>query len=103
MSKSRWWAILNYSTVILQNRNQSMATKKNFPRKTAEHVKLIAQEAQERTKRKLDLLEWPFELEEQNILDEGLDTKNNAELVALDSKIDGLHRSKFESNCEKEL
>ena len=72
-------------------------------RKTAEHAKLIAQQAQERTKRKLDLLERPFELEEQKILDEGLDTKNNADLVALDSKIDGLNRSKFESNCEKEL
>ena len=45
---------------------------------------------QERKKRKLDLLERSFELEKQNILDEELEAKNNADLVALDSKIDEL-------------
>ena len=60
------------------------------------------QQAEERTKRKLDLLERSFELEKQKILDEELEAKNNADLVALDSKIDELNRSKFESNCEKE-
>ena len=53
-------------------------------------------------RRKLDLLERPFELEKQRILDEELEAKNNVDLVALDSKIDELNRSKFESNCEKE-
>ena len=53
-------------------------------------------------RRKLDLLERPFELEKQKILDEELEAKNNVDLVALDSKIDELNRSKFESNCEKE-
>ena len=57
---------------------------------------------QECKKRTLDLLERSFELEKQNILDEELEAKNNADLVALDSKIDELNRSKFESNCEKE-
>ena len=31
-----------------------------------------------------------------------LESKTNADLVALDSKIDELNRSKFESNCKKE-
>ena len=31
-----------------------------------------------------------------------LESKSNADLVALDSKIDELNRSKFESNCKKE-
>ena len=60
------------------------------------------QQAEERTKRKLDLLERSFELEKQNILDEELEAKNNADLVTLDSKLDELNRSKFESNCEEE-
>ena len=37
------------------------------------------------------------------ILDEEFEAKNNAGLLALDSKIDELDRSKFESNCEKAL
>ena len=60
------------------------------------------QKVQERKKRKLDLLERSFELEKQNILDEELVAKNNADIVSLDSKIDELNRSKFESDCEKE-
>ena len=60
------------------------------------------QRVQERKKRKLDLLERSFELEKQNILDEELVAKNNADFVALDSKIDELNRWKFESDCEKE-
>ena len=60
------------------------------------------QRVQERKKRKLDLLERSFELEKQNILDEELVANNNADFVALDSKIDELNRSKFESDCEKE-
>ena len=71
----------------------------NELRKTAKYAKLIEQQTEERTK-KLDLLERLFELE---ILDEELEAKNNADLVALDPKIDELNRSKFESNCEKEL
>ena len=43
-----------------------------------------------------------FELGKQKILDEELETKNQADLVALDSKSDELNRSQFESNCEKE-
>ena len=62
----------------------------------------MVQQAEERTKRKLDLLEPSFELENQKILDEEPETKNNADLVALDFKIDELNRSKFESSCEKE-
>ena len=70
--------------VIIQNRNQSYK-KPNFfslphfkvssetsetsslheRRKTAEHAKLIVQQAEERTKRRLDLLERLFELEKQ--------------------------------------
>ena len=61
----------------------------------------MVQQAEESTKRKLDLLEQSFELEKQKILDEELEAKNNAGLVALDSKIDEINRSKFESNCEK--
>ena len=53
-------------------------------------------------KKKLDLLEQSFELEKQKILDEELEAKNNANLVALDSKNDKLNRSKLESNCKKE-
>ena len=37
------------------------------------------------------------------ILDEEFEAKHNAGLLALDSKIDELDRSKFESNCEKAL
>ena len=69
--------------------------------KTAENAKLIVQQAEERTKRKLDLLEQLFELEKQKILDKEFEAKNNADLVALDSIIDELNRSKFESNCKK--
>ena len=61
------------------------------------------QPAKERIKRKSDLLERSFELEKQTILNEELETKNTAGLVALDSKIDDLNRSKFESNCKKNL
>ena len=69
--------------------------------KTAENAKLIVQQAEEHTKRKLDLLEQSFELEKQKILDKEFEAKNNADLVALDSIIDELNRSKFESNCKK--
>ena len=62
----------------------------------------MVQQAEERIKRKLDLLEPSFELENQKMLDEEPETKNNADLVALDFKIDELNRSKFESSCEKE-
>ena len=61
------------------------------------------EQAKEYTKRKLDLLERSFELEKQKILDEEFEAKNNADRVALDSKIDELNRSKFESNFEKDL
>ena len=74
----------------------------NEHRKTAEHTKLIVQQAEKSTKRKLDLLEQSFELEKQKTLDEELEAIKNAGFVALDSKIDELNRSKFESNCEKE-
>ena len=43
-----------------------------------------------------------FELEKQKSLDEHLEAKNNGDLVALDSKIHELNKSKFESNYEKE-
>ena len=43
------------------------------------------------------------ELEKQNILDKELGAKINADFVVLDSRIDELNRSKFESNCEKNL
>ena len=61
------------------------------------------EQAKEYTKRKLDLLERSFELEKQKILDEEFEAKNNADRVALGSKIDELNRSKFESNFEKDL
>ena len=41
-------------------------------------------------------------LKNKKNLDQELEAKNNTDLVALDSKIDELNRSKFESNCEKE-
>ena len=44
----------------------------NERKKTAEHAKLIVQQAEECTKRKLNLLERLFELEKQTILDEEL-------------------------------
>ena len=75
----------------------------NEGRNATEHAKIIAQQAEKRTKRKLDLLERSFELEKQNISDEEFEAKNNADLLALDIKIDELNRSKFESNCEKDL
>ena len=59
-------------------------------------------QAEECTERKLDLLEQSFELKSKKI-DETFEAKNNASLVALDPKIDELNRSKFESNCEKDL
>ena len=74
----------------------------NECRKTPEHAKLIVQQAEEHTKRKRDLLERLFELEKQKSLDEHLEAKNNGDLAALDSKIDELNKSKFESNYEKE-
>ena len=43
------------------------------------------------------------ELEKQNILDKELGAKINADFVVLDSRIDELNRSKFESNCKKNL
>ena len=120
MSKRRWWAIFN-SQWFYKIEIKVWLRKSNFPslplskassetsyvsvnecRKTAENAKLTMQKVQERKKRKLDLLERSFELEKQNILDEELVAKNNADFVALDSKIDELNRSKFESNCEKE-
>ena len=120
MSKRRWWAIFNSQwfykieiKVWLRKSNfRSLPLSKasletsylsvNECRKTAENTKLTVQKVQECKKRKLDLLERSFELEKQNILDEELVAKNNADFVALDSKIDELNRSKFESNCEKE-
>ena len=42
----------------------------NERRKSAEHAKLIVQQAKERTKRKLDLLKQLSELEKQKVLDE---------------------------------
>ena len=74
----------------------------NERRKAPEHAELIVQQAEERTTRKLDLLERSFEVEKQKTLDKKLEAKNNADLVALDSNIDELNRSKFENNCEKE-
>ena len=59
-------------------------------------------QAEECTERKLDLLEQSFELKSKKI-DEAFEAKKNASLVALDPKIDELNRSKFESNCEKDL
>ena len=106
--------------VFLQNGNQSMTTINRIslvsplPKRCQKlHIfqlinveKLqntqMVQQAEERTKRKLDLLEPSFELENQKILDEEPETKNNADLVVLDFKIDELNRSKFESSCEKE-
>ena len=54
-------------------------------------------------KRKLGLLKQSFELEKQKILDKEFETKNKADLISLDSKIDELNISKFESNCKKGL
>ena len=75
----------------------------NERRKTAEHTKLIVELAEKCTKRILDLLERLFELEKQKILNKEFKAKNNADLVMLDGEIDELNRSKFESNCEKDL
>ena len=84
----------------------------NERRKTAEHAKIIVQQAEERTKGKLDLLERScldlftldlFELEKQRSFDEEFETKNNADLVALDANIDELNRSKFKNNFVKDL
>ena len=75
----------------------------NERRKTAEHTKLIVELAEKCTKRILDLLERLFELEKQKILNKEFKAKNNADLIMLDGKIDELNRSKFESNCEKDL
>ena len=70
------------------------------------------QQAEERTKGKLDLLERScldlftldlFELEKQRSFDEDFETKNNADLVALDANIDELNRSKFKNNFVKDL
>ena len=61
------------------------------------------QQDEERIKRKLDLLEQSFELERQKLLDKQFTAKNDANLAALDAKIDELNRSKFESNCKKDL
>ena len=108
--------------VILQNQNQSMVQKNwiypslplskafsetsylsvNERRKAPEHAELIVQQAEERTTRKLDLLERSFEVEKQKTLDKKLEAKNNVDLAALDSNMDELNRSKFENNCEKE-
>ena len=61
------------------------------------------QQGEECTKRKLDLLERLFELEKKKNLDQEFEAKNNADLVELDAQIDELNKSKFESNCEKDL
>ena len=79
-SKEKLWCfVLSYLSV-------------NERRKTVAHAKLIAQQVKECTIRKLDLLERSFELEKQKILDEELEAKNNADLVALNSRIDELNR-----------
>ena len=59
--------------------------------------------AEKCTKRILDLLERLFKVEKQKILNKEFKAKNNADLIMLDGKIDELNRSKFESNCEKDL
>ena len=73
----------------------------NECRKTAARTILIVQQAGESTKRKLDLSEWSFELEKPKILDQEFEAKNNVDLVASDSKIDELSRSKLERNYKK--
>ena len=75
----------------------------NERRKTAEHAKLLAQQAEERTKRKLELLEQSFQFEKQKILDAEIEAKNNAELAALDIKTDELNISNPEKTSSKDL
>ena len=121
MSKSRWWRS-RYSTKL---KSKYGYWKPNFPsfrlskassetletsylsinecRNSVEHAKLIVQQAEKRTNRKLDLLERSSELEKQTILDEEFKGKNNADLVRLDAKTDALNTSKFEINCKKDL
>ena len=53
----------------------------NQCKKTTEHAQLIVKQAEEHTRRKLDLLEQSFELKKQKILDEELQAKNNTDLV----------------------
>ena len=87
--------------VILKNRNQRMAMENRISlvspflkccqklhifqlmnvKKTTEHAQLIVKQAEEHTRRKLDLLEQSFELKKQKILDEELQAKNNTDLV----------------------
>ena len=97
----------NFPTVLLSKASSETSETSYFSvnesRKTAEHEKLKVRQAEDRTKRELGFLERSFELEKQKVLDEEFDAKNNADLVALDSKIGELNRSKFESSCKKEL
>ena len=57
-------------------------------RKTVEQAKLLAIQAEERTKRKLKFLEKSFELEKEKLLDQVIEARNKAALVELERKHD---------------
>ena len=65
-------------------------------RRTAEHAELLVKQAEERTHRKLKLLQKSFDYEKQNILEEVDEAKDNRAIV--NYKTYGFENLDFESN-----
>ena len=64
--------------------------------RTAEHAELLVKQAEERTHRKLKLLQKSFDYEKQNILEEVEEAKNNRSIVNYETY--GFENLDFESN-----
>ena len=64
--------------------------------RTAEHAELLVKQAEERTHRKLKLLQKSFDYEKQNILEEVEEAKNNRAIVNYETY--GSENLDFESN-----
>ena len=71
-------------------------------RKTVEQAKLLAIQAEERTKRKLKFLEKSFELEKEKLLDQVIKARNKAALVELERKLDEDIASSHSADSVKE-
>ena len=64
--------------------------------RTAEHAELLVKQAEERTQRKLKLLQKSFDYERQKILEEVEEAKNNRAIVNFETY--GFEKLEFESN-----
>ena len=90
----------NFSIYSSQSKNSSSSSSETVPsasylaiykrRKTAEQANLYVKQAQERSQRKLKLLEKSFELEKQRIVNEVMKVENKAALANLETDFDGV-------------